>query len=87
VQLPSSGLNFPAGNMELARYLETVSFIPNNTTARADIHRSLEPQMTLDVSIEFNRVELPAVVALSFSENSWTLYRLTYNLFLAVYPY
>jgi len=90
---PIFRVNFPAGNMKVARYLERVSSIPNKATARADSHRSLEPQMTHDVNvicdwanIEFNRVELPAVVALSFAEYSWALYRLTYNLFLCVYP-
>jgi hypothetical protein len=70
--------------MEVVRYLETMSSVPNNTTARADSHSSLEPQMTHGVNvicdwvnIEFNRVELPAAVALTFAENIWALYRLT----------
>ena len=69
---PIFRVNFPAGNMEVARYLETVSSVPNNTTARADSHNSSEPQVThVNVicdwaNIEFNRVKLQAAGGCQF---------------------
>jgi hypothetical protein len=46
-------VNFSAGTMEVARYLETVTSVPNYTTEHADsdYQHALEPQMTRDVNV------------------------------------